>query len=453
MKVELHILQNFAPSNLNRDDTGSPKSCEFGGYRRARVSSQCVKRAARTYARKNGLLDKTAFGDRSKLFKEQLTRMLVKENKDRNEAEYVADFVLSQTKLTDKGAEESGYLVFLGVAQINTIKQTCLEKWPAFEQLISNSVAQTKLQNELKAARGEKKKIERAINKQMTPELEQQRHAAEAKIKGLEEQIEKSGEALEKTEQDLRKVAGQFDDILRTRRAADIAMFGRMITSAPKYNITAASQVAHAVSTNTVNDVEFDYFTALDELKQELDPDADAGAGMVGTSEFNSACYYRYANVDLTQLKDNLKDGDSELVKETLKAFIEAFVMAVPSGKQNSYASLTLPSLVLAVVREGAFCSLANAFATPVRPQSDGQYGLIGNSIQRLDLHFGKLEKLYGKYVGTRKAIVCTDADEYLSNLKKAEFKAEAAGSLEQLIQKIIDETIPDKPQKGDEAA
>ena len=39
MKIELHILQNFAPSNLNRDDTGAPKDCELGGWRRARISS------------------------------------------------------------------------------------------------------------------------------------------------------------------------------------------------------------------------------------------------------------------------------------------------------------------------------------------------------------------------------------------------------------------------------
>ena len=47
--LELHVLQNFSPSNLNRDDTGSPKDCEFGGYRRARISSQCQKRAVRRY--------------------------------------------------------------------------------------------------------------------------------------------------------------------------------------------------------------------------------------------------------------------------------------------------------------------------------------------------------------------------------------------------------------------
>ena len=47
MKVELHLVQNFSPACLNRDDTGSPKDCEFGGYRRARISSQCLKRAIR----------------------------------------------------------------------------------------------------------------------------------------------------------------------------------------------------------------------------------------------------------------------------------------------------------------------------------------------------------------------------------------------------------------------
>ena len=47
--IEIHALQNFAPSNLNRDDTGAPKDALFGGTRRARVSSQCRKRAVREY--------------------------------------------------------------------------------------------------------------------------------------------------------------------------------------------------------------------------------------------------------------------------------------------------------------------------------------------------------------------------------------------------------------------
>ena len=47
MIIEFHILQSFPVSCLNRDDTGSPKSCVIGGVTRARVSSQAWKRAVR----------------------------------------------------------------------------------------------------------------------------------------------------------------------------------------------------------------------------------------------------------------------------------------------------------------------------------------------------------------------------------------------------------------------
>ena len=49
--IELHILQSYPVSCLNRDDVGSPKTAGFGGVSRARVSSQCMKRAVREYAR------------------------------------------------------------------------------------------------------------------------------------------------------------------------------------------------------------------------------------------------------------------------------------------------------------------------------------------------------------------------------------------------------------------
>lgn len=52
--IELHILQSFPVSCLNRDDVGSPKSAQFGGTRRARISSQCLKRASRLNAAANG---------------------------------------------------------------------------------------------------------------------------------------------------------------------------------------------------------------------------------------------------------------------------------------------------------------------------------------------------------------------------------------------------------------
>lgn len=48
--LELHLLQSFPVTCLNRDDVGSPKSAYFGGTQRARVSSQCWKRAIRKLA-------------------------------------------------------------------------------------------------------------------------------------------------------------------------------------------------------------------------------------------------------------------------------------------------------------------------------------------------------------------------------------------------------------------
>ena len=67
--VEIHALQNFAPSNLNRDDTGAPKDAFFGGTRRARISSQCDKRAIRQYfdqKMKEGVFDPTELAVRTK---------------------------------------------------------------------------------------------------------------------------------------------------------------------------------------------------------------------------------------------------------------------------------------------------------------------------------------------------------------------------------------------------
>jgi len=48
MLIEMHMIQNHSPSNLNRDDLGAPKTCLFGGVTRARISSQCLKRSIRS---------------------------------------------------------------------------------------------------------------------------------------------------------------------------------------------------------------------------------------------------------------------------------------------------------------------------------------------------------------------------------------------------------------------
>ena len=76
MFVEIHLLQNFAPSCLNRDDTNSPKDCDFGGYRRARISSQCLKRAIRLTFADLRLLDPEELACRTKRLVEEVAARL-----------------------------------------------------------------------------------------------------------------------------------------------------------------------------------------------------------------------------------------------------------------------------------------------------------------------------------------------------------------------------------------
>ena len=45
--IQLHLLTAYPPANLNRDDTGRPKTAIMGGAERLRISSQALKRAWR----------------------------------------------------------------------------------------------------------------------------------------------------------------------------------------------------------------------------------------------------------------------------------------------------------------------------------------------------------------------------------------------------------------------
>ena len=89
--------------------------------------------------------------------------------------------------------------------------------------------------------------------------------------------------------------------MLRKNPSVDIALFGRMVADAPSLNFDAAAQVAHSISTHAVQN-EYDYFTAVDDCQAE----DNAGAGHLGTVEYNSATLYRYATVNVMELERHL---------------------------------------------------------------------------------------------------------------------------------------------------
>jgi CRISPR system Cascade subunit CasC len=144
--------------------------------------------------------------------------------------------------------------------------------------------------------------------------------------------------------------------------AADIAMFGRMVASAPEYNREAAVQVAHAITTHRV-EVEDDFYTAVDDLKT---PSEDAGAGFIGELGFGSGVFYIYVCVDRDLLERNL-GGDKRLAATAIAALVEGVATASPSGKQASFASRSRASYLRIEKGSQQPRSLAAAFLKPVQ--------------------------------------------------------------------------------------
>ena len=157
----------------------------------------------------------------------------------------------------------------------------------------------------------------------------------------------------------------EYQKALGAAPSMDMALFGRMVADDPSLNYDAAAQVAHSISTHAVQN-EYDYFTAVDDCQAE----DNAGAGHLGTVEYNSSTLYRYATVNVMELAGQL---GAEQAAETVRAFGEAFLFSMPTGKQNSFANRTLPDAVYVTIREDQPVNLCGAFERAV-PRSTQVY-------------------------------------------------------------------------------
>ena len=228
MFIELHLIQNFSPANLNRDDTNNPKDCEFGGHRRARISSQSLKRAIRHEPIFAQTTD-AQMGERSKWMTRPIKRRLLEAGKEPEQATAVAvAFVEAYfSKMDKKSPEKTSVLIYFSRGEVDAIVAGLLDNW------------------------GEAVAAATAAKPTTLPDL----------VKILEKETNN-----------------------RTS-APDIALFGRMLAEKPTLNIDAACQVAHAISTHRIN-MEMDFYTAVDDLQNDGD-DEGAGAGMMGFTNFN----------------------------------------------------------------------------------------------------------------------------------------------------------------------
>lgn len=389
--LEFHVIQNFGPSCLNRDDTNSPKDCVFGGYRRARVSSQAWKKAIRDYVEARGLVPPATLSHRTKRLVRFCSDELKERGRDKEEAEKVVTAAINTMlpkkkdgKATVKDDGKTQHLVSLGREAAMDLVDICDRYWDVLIKEGSRTSKDTK----------EKKK-------------------------DVTEDTGDIDEASKDTKKTKAKMTKEIEALLESDHAVDTALFGRMLAEVPKENTVAACQVAHAVSTNKI-DIEYDYYVAMDSLAEDEEP----GADMIGTVEFNSPCYYRYANLDLDQLMENLGGKEAkDQVELAVDAFTRAFVFSVPSGKQASFAAHNPPSLVLAVVREnGNSVNLVNAFIRPVSP--DRSKNLAEKSVEDLCKYWDEVTKIYGEPAEAHLLLMGVDVESSLAEKKAEDFEA-----------------------------
>lgn len=332
--IDFHVIQTVPPSCVNRDDTGRPKTAVYGGANRARVSSQAWKHSMREMFKE--LVDNEKMGYRTKYIKQLIIENMCKLSPNGDKSKYddaVDEIMKLKYKLNNKdhalfsfeNSEKTKVLFFISNVQSIKFAEKVLEDIKRWQE---------------KTTEDKKSKIKDIANVQ------------------------------------------EYRKILSDNPSIDLALFGRMAADDNDLNVDASAQVAHSISTHAVQN-EYDYFTAVDDCS----PADNAGAGHLGTMEFNSSTLYRYATVNAADLFKLIGEDTADAVK----AFAQAFICSMPTGKQNSYANKTLPDMVYVTVRKDQPVNLCGAFEKPV-------YSKEGYAELSKEALFGYAQKLYEDY-------------------------------------------------------
>ena len=252
--VDIHVLQTVPSSNINRDDTGSPKTAIYGGTTRARVSSQSWKKAVREGFRDDSEKQDWLAGFRTKRSADLLAKQLMKLDStlDFDAAREKAKDILTKmglkfdkAKASDSNKDkdyETKVLLFFSPGQIEKLAQYMLNH----------------------------------------------------------DEIDKK----------------EVKKILNDNRSLDLALFGRMVADDPELNVDASSQVAHAISTHEIVP-EFDFYTAVDdEQKNEESGSAMMGTLEYNSStlyryanvNINELAHNVGSNLVVTGIKEFIKN-------------------------------------------------------------------------------------------------------------------------------------------------
>lgn len=367
MFVQIHMLQSMPPGNLNRDDTGQPKKCLFGGVTRGRISSQCLKRNMRL----------------SPLFEQAFGGMVA--NRTKYLPRLVADELLENEAIPSEEIEG----VKAGIAGL-------FKKEAKAEASDDDS------------AKGDEPGIDVTpqlvffpppFAKKVASLVEGLRKAHPAAYKKLIGVKEKGAKASKEDEKKIEAALDEFKQAAfkaKESMSVDVGLFGRMTTSDLIADVEAACQVAHAISTHEAL-VEGDYFTAMDDRQHEFitSQTQRGGAAFLGSGDtvtfFNSAVYYKYLNVDTDALAETLGEEAGGQATKAAAVLIQAAALATPTGKQNSFAAHSVPELILVEVSQTKQpISYANAFLQAVEGDD-----LMQASAQALGDYCGSIGAAY----------------------------------------------------------
>lgn len=319
--LQLHFLTSYPPACLNRDDLNRPKTAVMGSVPRLRIASQSLKRAWRT----------------SEVFKSALSGHIGTRTK-RMGIEVYKELVAGKVSVEDaknwakKIAEVFGKLK--AASRDNPLNDLEIEQLAHFST------------------------EEQSLIDVLTKTLIRERREP---------------------------TADELNLLRKKHKDADIALWGRMLASAPLFGKEAACEVGHAITVHKVA-VEDDYFTAVDDLNKR---EEDAGSAHIGEQGFAAGLFYLYVCINRDLLIENL-DGATTLPNDTIKALVEAAATVAPTGKQKSFASRAWASYILAEKGDRQPRSLSVAFLKPVKGED-----MLKDAIKQLEDTRRRLDGVY----------------------------------------------------------
>lgn len=248
LHVDVHTITTLGPNNLNRGETGAPKTITMGGVERQVLSSQSLRKAMRDWVRENR---NATVSVRSRRYLENIASRIAGEGA--SEEEFAEAFKTVAEYMTAAG--------FIG-----------------------------------KVKEGETKNL--AIAAFSEDSLEAIAHLAST----LPEREEAHGKKFTKAQ-----LSNELKEAMLQGVSLDVALFGTMVAQDKSFNVEASSQVAYALGVTPFRR-EIDFFTATDDLLDE----GENGSAMLGEVEYGASVVYRYATVNVEALAHNLGVSVSE---------------------------------------------------------------------------------------------------------------------------------------------